>query len=464
MKNEVISDNIELESSGEAEPSPEEQILFKGLHFQRWININMVRIFFVLWISVSLVALVPLLRPAVSVTEKRELHKFPSFSFSALFSGNYFSDIGLWYSDTFPLRDTLTELNGRMKYILGAGGEEIHGEVISAESGAEQLPDTQIRAEQGPEIQSEPEPEVVVEQLGAIAIIDNAGYEYYNFNKEAADIYISAVNRAADLLVGKARVFNTVIPTSIAVTLDQRTASRLNSSDQKAAMDYINSNLSQNAVSVDSYGILSQHKDEYIYFRTDHHWTALGAYYSYTKLMNAAGLVPADLSLFKEYIFGGFLGTFYATSKMSPKLGNTPDTVYAYEPPGLKYIHTYESGYEKDYRIVSNGDDLTSSEKYLTFVCGDHPLGVVVNEQIADNSSCLIIKESFGNPMISYFTQNYHTTFVIDYRKIRSVYGGNLITFVEEHAVNDVYFINNISATRSPKLTGKISDFVPQIQ
>lgn len=447
----------------------EEKVLLNGLRFQRKININMVRIFFILWISVSLVALVPQLRPAYSVIEKRELHKFPSFSFSAMFSGSYFSDIGLWYSDTFPLRDDFTNINGKIKSIFGISSVEIHGEVASpdaepeiqnaesASTGTDEAPAPTPAEEPQAEM---PASDAVIEQIGAMAIIDNTGYEYYNFVKEATDIYASAISRAADMLSGRTRVFNTVVPTSIAITLDDSVAARINSSNQKTAIDYIHSNLSGNVFSVDSYSALREHRNEYIYFRTDHHWTALGAYYSYAELMKAAGRPIADLSLFKSYTFEGFLGTFYATSKMSPKLGNTPDTIYAYEPPGLEFIHTYEQGFEKDYHIVSDANKLEASDKYLAFICGDHPLGVINNEQITDNSACIIIKESFGNPMVAYLTQSYKTVYVIDYRKIKSVYGGNLINFIDEHPVNDVFFVNNISATRNKQLTNLISEFV----
>ncbi len=442
------------------------QALTKSMRFQRKVNIHMVRIFFIIWISVSLVSLVPTLRPSFSVTEKRELHKFPKFSFSALFSGDYFDNIGLWYSDTFPLRDRFVDLGAKMQSAFGIKSVEIHGEVAPDNTEEENVNSKQAGTDPDnteSDVSSENtsgEPDVVIEKIGAMAIIDNAGYEYYNFDKKNTDIYIEAVSRAADKLAGKARVFNTVVPTSIAVTLDDKIAAKLSSSDQKTAIDYIYGNVSKNTICIDSYNALRKHKDEYIYFRTDHHWTAHGAYYSYCELMKSAGKPIADLSSFKEFKFEGLLGSFYSTSKMSPKLGNTPDTVYAYEPPGLEYIHTYEKGFQKDYHIVSNADKLDYSEKYLTFICGDHPLGVVTNDNVTDNSVCLIIKESFGNAMVAYFTQSYHTVYVVDYRKIKAVYSENLESFVSEHGINDVFFVNNVSATRNRQLVNLISDFV----
>ena len=298
-----------------------------------------------------------------------------------------------------------------------------------------------------------------VKKLSAIAIVGNAAYEYYNFDKTSADIYAAAISRAAQKLSGKCGVYCTVLPTSISM-LDDKTKAQIKCSNQEAAIEYIYSSIDPAATVVDTYNILRRHKDEYLYFRTDHHWTTTAAYYSYTNLMNAAGKKAAALTDFKEHIFEGFLGTLYFSSGKNPVLGNTPDTVYAYEPEGVEFIHTYEDGYEKDYHIISDASKLGASNKYLTFVCGDHPLGVINNDGIADESACLVIKESFGNAMVPYFTQNYHTVYVADYRYIDKVYSGNLEAFVGEHGVNDVFFVNNISATRNITLMKNVSTFV----
>ena len=434
-----------------------EKMFVELIRYKRIININMVRVFFVCLISVSLLGLMPFMHPTVSLTEKRELHKFPKFTFSALLSGDYFDNIGLWFSDTFPLRDSFVGINAKITGLFGINDVEIHGDVIPADAGPEKSDNEETVTNAGSE---PPAPVLEIEKIGAMAIIGNTGYEYYNFNSETADMYAAAVSSAADALSGKCRVFNTVVPTSAAITLDDNIVSQMNMSDQKAAIDYIYSKISNNVVCVNPFGILKEHKDEYLYFRTDHHWTAHAAYYSYKELMKAAGKDAADLSVFKEFVFDGFLGTFYTNSNMSAKLGATPDTVYAYEPPGIEYIHTFEVGYEKDYHIVSDANKLTESEKYLTFICGDHPLGVITNEQITDNSACLIIKESYGNPLAAYFTQNYHTVYVADIRKIKSVYGGTLDSFVTDYGVNDVFIVNNISATRNKQITDCLTDFI----
>lgn len=451
--------------------------LIKNLRLQRIVDINMVRIFIAVWIAAAVLAVLPVFRQSYSEIEKRELKKLPKFSFSALVSGNYFDEIGIWFSDTFPFRDDFVALNTRITNTFGINTVQVHGEVeqsdeipditnseptqasdesVSSDTGAQEV----VSSEEVVVIPETPQP--AVEQLGAMLIIDNAAYEYYNFNQATADAYVSTVNRAAAILDGKSRVYDMIIPTSMAITLPENFNGSTNSSDQKKAIDYMYSLMSPNVSKVDVYTSLLSHKNEYIYFRTDHHWTALGAYYAYRELMGAKGAVPAELSAFNEYRFDGYLGSFYAESGQKPSLGNTPDYVMAYEPRQTQYIHTYTKTGEIDYHIVSDGNKLSAANKYLSFVCGDHPFGIMTNPEINDGSSCLVIKESFGNAMVAYLTQNYQTVYVVDYRYINQVFPGTLRQFVDERGVQDVMFVNNISATRNSSLVNAMSAFVGQ--
>ena len=65
--------------------------------------------------------------------------------------------------------------------------------------------------------------------------------------------------------------------------------------------------LKSTAIAVDAYSKLEAHKDEYLYFRSDHHWTALGAYYAYTAFCESAGLKAEPLSKFESGEYTGFL-------------------------------------------------------------------------------------------------------------------------------------------------------------
>ncbi len=443
--------------------------LLKNLRTQHIVDINMVRVFLIIWLAAAVLAILPMFRESHSEVEKRDLKKFPKFSFSALVSGDYFDEINLWFSDTFPLRDGFVSLNTKITNAFGVNTVQVHGEIeqgdvipditTSEDVSADFTPEPEPQPQPVP--QPEPEPQLpAVEQLGAMLIVDNAAYEYYNFNQAVADNYTATINRAAMILEGKSQVYDMIIPTSMAITLPDNFNGSTNSSDQKKATDYMYSLMTPNIRKIDIYNTLLSHKNEYIYFRTDHHWTALGAYYAYRDLMTAKGAVPAELSAFKEYKFDGFLGSFYAESGQKASLGNTPDYVMAYEPTQLQKIHTFTTSGEINYSIVSDGNVLSAANKYLTFVCGDHPYGVMTNPTITDGSSCLVIKESFGNAMVAYLTQHYQNVHVVDYRYINQVFSGTLRQFVDERGIQDVMFINNISATRSPALVNAISAFV----
>lgn len=470
-KNTVVAKNEEERNLDDS------MKLLRNLRMQHIVDINMVRIVLAIWIAVSIVANIPAFRETHSDVEKRDLAKFPKFSWSALASGDYFDDIGLWFSDTFPLRDKFVSLNTNVTDKFGFDNVEVHGEIIEGDeipditssqestitdsSQVESLPES--KPESQPQPQPEPEPQLpAVEQLGAMLIVDNAAYEYYHFNQAAADNYAATINRAAQILEGKSKVYDMIIPTSMAITLPESYSGSTNSSDQKKAIDYMYSRIVPNVNKIDIYSTLMAHKNEYIYFRTDHHWTSLGAYYAYRDLMTAKGVVPAELSAFNEYKFEGFLGSFYAESGQKANLGNTPDYVLAYEPKQLQKIHTFTKSGEINYSIVSDGNKLSAANKYLSFVCGDHPYGIMTNPEITDGSSCLVIKESFGNPMVAFLTQNYQNVYVVDYRYISDVFPGTLRQFVDERGIQDVMFINNVSATRSPALVNAMSTFVGQ--
>lgn len=118
-----------------------------------------------------------------------------------------------------------------------------------------------------------------MEKLGAVLVIDDAAYEYYNFDQTAADSYIKLVNKAASKLDGKARVFNMVVPTSMDICVPESVRSGINTSSQEKALNYLHSSMASNVHKVDVFNTLLKHSvaGDYLYFRTDHHWTALGA-------------------------------------------------------------------------------------------------------------------------------------------------------------------------------------------
>jgi hypothetical protein len=265
--------------------------LLKNLRFQHIVDINMSRVVLVVWIAAAILAVLPVFRPSYSEVEKRELTKLPEFSIDALVSGDYFDDISLWFSDTFPLCDEFVSLNTKLTNAFGINTVQVHGDIqqgdeipdiVSSEVSSSSEPsqtesvietdkntESEVSSEEAVTSTIESIPEETgpaVEQLGAMLIVDNAAYEYYNFNQATADNYAATVNRAAAILEGKSKVYDMIIPTSMAITLPESYSGSTNSSDQKKAIDYMYSIMAPNVNRVNVYDTLLNHKDEYIYF------------------------------------------------------------------------------------------------------------------------------------------------------------------------------------------------------
>lgn len=478
-----MTENTELqeEITETADKEDESRTIISNIRAIRILNIWYVRLFLLLIFSFFVLSLIIPLRPEFSENEKRELAEFPKFTFSSFFSGDYFDGINTWYSDTFPLRENLTDLNARVTGLYGITDTRIHGTV---EQGDE-IPEENTQAEasdsadSASSAESVTEDKLVIEEsseqssvapkedppstqtLGALLINGDTAYEYYNFVKSTADSYVAAVNRAAALLNGKATVYDMVIPTSMGICAPENVLAGINTSDQKKAINYMYSGMS-GVKTVSLFDTLKAHKNEYIYFRTDHHWTALGAYYAYGEFIKLKGLAPTPLESFTVREFPDYLGSFYSSSGKLPQLAANPDTVYAYQPNETNSIDIqYESGeWKYGQEIISDMSAAARGSKYLTFIKGDRPFSVIHNPALADNSACIVIKESFGNAFVPFLVGHYGTVYIVDYRYFSKVDARGLVQLQADTGASDILFINNISATRNNSLVASINAFI----
>lgn len=432
--------------------------------------------FITLYLGTFIAFIIPL-RPTYSETEKRELKSFPQFSFTALKSGSYFDDITTWFSDTFPFRENLTKLNTSVQKLYGIAKIDIHGDVevgdeipdapLIEESTeiSTTLPETVTTTESStvPETTNattKPQTtakEIKTQTMGAILVAGNSGYEYYNFSNSLAKSFIKPINSIKACSEGKSNVYTMLIPTSIDIVLDENIRKDVASSDQKKAIDYFNSSFKDSTPVTGIYESLKSHKDEYIYFRTDHHWTALGAYYAYEQFAFAKGITPVPLSSYETKTFNGFLGTFYSSSEQSSALGKTPDSVIAYMPINdATMMFTQTDGQTLNWPVITDVSDYNSSGKYLTFTAGDQPYEIIENNDLSEGQTCLIIKESYGNAFIPFLIPHYKTIHVIDPRH----YNGTLSDFLKKNPVDDIIFLANMSTTRNSIYIDAMTDFI----
>ena len=398
------------------------------------------------------------LRPSVSENEKRELSPFPAFSFKALFDGSYFHGIDLWFSDTFPLRESIIAVNSRIQSLHGIGNVQIKGNLEQGDD----IPDAplstteppsdlalQTTATEPPTTAKEPEddPDVPRESFDSFLLYGTGGYDYYKFRKDMANRYIGLINRTA--AGSNAALYSMVVPISTDIILPESVKKSINSSDQKKASEYLYGSMAPDIKTIPVYDSLMAHRNEYIYFRTDHHWTALGAYYCYVEWAKVKGVEPVPLSKYEKVTYDGFLGSFYAATNKNAGMKKNPDYVDAYKPFNNVSMRIRDKkGNEFGNKVLTDVSTWSASSKYLTFIGGDNPYTVIENKDLTDGSSCIVVKESYANAFVPFLIPHYQTIHVVDFR----YWSGNVVSFAKEKNIDDILYLNNISVTRSEPL------------
>lgn len=112
------------------------------------------------------------------------------------------------------------------------------------------------------------------------------------------------------------------------------------------------------------------------------------------------------------------------------------------------------------WNVVSDVTTWDSTAKYSTFIGGDNPFSVIHNPKINNGRSVLLIKESFGNAFAPFLVENYENIYIVDYRYIKNVDQRSLTQMVDNYSIDDVLFVNNVSAVRNESAVKLMSDFV----
>ena len=293
-------------------------------------------------------------------------------------------------------------------------------------------------------------------QSGGVYVVGSAGYEMYNYVGSLAEKYQSTVNAVADSLSGVSQVYAMAIPLSSGITLPDELFSDIPGSDQAQAEKDILAGMGQNVKTIPLHDVMMSHRTEYIYFRTDHHWTALGAYYAYVQFCTAKGITPHNLSDYEVSQFPGFLGSFYNDGGKPDAMKNDPDTVNAYHPVSATASMKYgdnENSTLTGGQVIFDESTASASLKYGTFIMGDNPFTVIENPEVSNGESCIVVKESFGNAFVPFLVDHYQTVYVVDYR----YYSGSITQLARDKGVKDILFVNNLSAIRGSYQMGKLA-------
>lgn len=434
-------------------------------------------------------ALIFLERPVESLTENRMLEERPEFSAESYLSGEFAAKLDKYFTDTVPYRDELNEMAAVLEKVKGFSAPKFYGVSVvgdNEDSGGESTeytaptdynviaPETESAVTTAPpqEVQTalpstetSPAPSVSEEQevsdvsefLNNGILVDGvdmygrkAGVMLFGGNKTQGARYANLISEYKRQLGDGVNVYNMVVPTSAEFYLPKKYAKYSNS--EKEAIDYIYSNLSDGVIPVDAYSVLEQHKDEYIYFRTDHHWTDLGAYYAYTAFCDVLGQTPPALEDYtvktkpEPYVGSLFGYTNDITLKNNPDTFTYYMTKSEYTAEGFYYDTLKSSGPTAVYHEYASG-----SAMYGTFL-GSDSMHIKIKTNAGTGRKIVMFKESYGNAFAPYLIDSFDEIYIIDIR----YFGKNALQYIKEVGATDVLFINNAFAANTSSLIGGI--------
>lgn len=341
-----------------------------------------------------------------SEQENRYLQMRPEFSFKSLFSGDYTSKFETYTTDQFTFRDEWITLKAASELALG---KQENNDVHLCENG------TLIEGFK------RPESSVLDSNMSALnTLVGNTD----------AKVYFALIPDKSDL-------YSSLLPKNVP------------NDSEKEVIDYCYGQ--SNATNVDMYSALSAHKDEYIFYRTDHHWTSLGAYYGLSALAESMGLPCPALDSYtdRHVVSEEFYGTTWSSSGFS---WVDPDTmeIFVNAPESLK-VTSYPQGSPVEGKLY-DFSFLEKKDKYSMFMGGNCPMHVIETGN-EDKPSLLILRDSYTDSLIPFLLDDFSEIHVLDLR----YYHASLKAYIEQNDFDNVlvcYSVSNFCSDSNISLLG----------
>lgn len=332
-----------------------------------------------------------------SEMENRNLEQMPKLSVDSLLSGQFMKDFETYTTDQFVGRDGWIALKSTTERLLG---KKENNNVYFCDQ------DTLItRFDQ-------PDAAKVTENLNYVSTFaENAGIP----------------------------VTFSLIPTQACIWADRLPDGAPNAS-QTDLLDQAKAAV-PGATWADLYTPLWAHKDEDVFYRTDHHWTSLGAYYGYTGLAEALGFTPVPLDTYTETVRSTeFYGTVFSSSGVR---WVSPDTITTYVPDtGITVTsYTYDSNGNpvEVPRALYDESYLSVKDKYSMFLGGQQSLGVVKTPN-ADKPKLLIIRDSYADSLVPFLTPHFSEIHLIDLR----YYKLSIADYIQQNGIDQALVLYSV--------------------
>ncbi len=404
-------------------------------------------------------------------SENRNLATFPKFSISSWFKGDFAKGVTEYYTDTIPYREEIKKAAAKLRDYTGIKSDvTVKGKLktvkkekldeekvaqtttVTAFTGkvtttttqkGETTTTTTTKKTEKEEVVEVPDNMDDVNWEGNVIVVGSGknvrAVDAYYGSFDIGEQYAEVINKWKADLGDTVNVYNMTIPTASAYYLPEKFQE--NVSDQKDNIVNIDANL-KGVIGVEIYDTLDDHKKEYIYSRTDHHWQPLGAYYAMKVFAEKAGIDYPELSTYDEWKIENFVGTMYAYSDYDPQIAANPDTFIYYKPDN-EYKVTY---YDTSFQNPNTNDGL-----FFDYAEGVNCYSAILNvdseiaeiETDCDNGRTLVIfKDSFGNATVPFLTHGFSKIYVCDFR----YFDINAIDFCKQVGCTDLLFAISITS------------------
>ena len=308
-----------------------------------------------------------------SELENRYLAKMPSFSPETLVSGEYMQKVDTYINDHFVGRDVWVSMKTTDEYLIGK--RENGGVFIGRDALLPSLPDPDEqdveRNIQG--IQS------FVRQYGLPTIL-------------------MLVPSSSEIQKDKNPPYAPVF-------------------DQKAFIDGVYGRLAGTALPIDAYGALAARSGEYIYYKTDHHWTTDGAYAAYA---SACGALDIPVRPYDDFgvrqVSDSFYGTLYSKSGFR---FISPDTIRAVSPDRTQRYTVFSPKGSQEYDSIYFPEFLEKKDKYSYFL-GTNEALVTIETGAGTGKSLLIFKDSYAHSFVPFLLEDYDRITLADMRYLNT--------------------------------------------
>ena len=360
---------------------------------QRKVQEKLVGIIFILTLFLFLIINVIVPDREKSVQENRMLVTKPKFSLSSLISGDYDEKFEAYMDDQFVGRDMWRKLKVMVDRI---GGSRLENGVYIGTNGQ------------------------LLEQI-----------EVADENHLAANI--KAIKSFSESQ-SKIPVRMMLVPDAANV-LNHSLPSLAKPEDQTQMFSMVRKDLGDSVEWIDVSTELNKHKTEKIYYKTDHHWTTLGAFYAFQAAAPSLG-IEGDLS--GKYVSYAVSDSFNGmlASKSGVNLGEKEQIdIYVPTEEDTDLIVDYVDEGKRSTSLYDSSK-LKEKDQYTVFLGGNSSL-LDIRTVSTSTKRLLLVKDSFANSFIPFLTPYYREIVVVDPR----YYSGTINDLMDSYRISEVLFL-----------------------